>query len=158
MFQFILTDEAKQLGKELSIDFTPTRGTPLSAGYDLRYCGKEKLRIYPNQVCKVGTGVKIYIGTNRKHNETTFMGAVFPRFSSNGLVLENTVGICDADYQGEVFCKLKNTNDTPFSVEPGQRIAQYIIIPVWIPTLAEVVSFSEESVRGSNEDGSTGKF
>jgi dUTP pyrophosphatase len=158
MFEYILTEQAKQLSKELKVDFTPSRATKLSAGYDLRYCGNDSHWIYPNQVLKVSTGVKIFLGTRRRDNATTFIGAVFPRSSSNGLVLENTIGVCDADYQGEVFCKLKNITDEPILVVPGQKIAQYIIIPVWIPNLLEVDTFSECTDRGIGGDGHTGKF
>lgn len=158
MFELKFTELAKQLYKEKGIDFTPIRGTKLSAGYDLKLCIEQPLELYPDEVRKLGTGVHIYLGTNRHHNATLLAGLVLPRSSIKGLVLENTIGLIDADYQGEIFVKLKNTTYDKITLNPGERIVQYVITSVFIPTLNVVENFTNETIRGTDGHGSTGKF
>lgn len=158
MFDLKLTKLALELMQEnIGLNFIPYRATPLSAGYDLKYCGKEVIDIYPNEVKKIGTGICLYVGSNRKHNSSILASFILPRSSSNGLILENTVGLVDADYQGEIFIKLKNTSTELRSVSPGDRIAQLVIMNCFIPNFNLVNDFDHTTCRADGSDGSTGK-
>jgi len=80
-----------------------------------------------------------------------------PRSSCKGFVLVNTIGLCDSDYQGEVFFKLRNPTDTKITIKSGEKFAQFIIVPTLVPNLNEVNEFTEVTDRGCGSFGSTDK-
>ena len=134
----------------------PTKGSPQAAGYDLYadFCPEngEFLTIGPHETVKVPTGIAIEIPDG-------WFGGVFPRSgisSKRGLRPANCVGVIDADYRGEIFVALHNDTDKNQYVTPGERIAQFIMIPFgnieWQVT--EDLSSTE---RGTGGFGSTGK-
>lgn len=141
------------------MSFTPTRATAGSSGYDLRACILEDIVLAPNEVVKIGTGVKIWIGDMMDVNSISdfvFAGLLLPRSSSKGAILSNTVGLLDSDYQGELFCKYRNITTEPITITVGEAFAQLIIIPTYIGTMIEVESFEDNTVRGDGGFGSTG--
>ncbi len=142
------------------MSFTPTRATAGSSGYDLRACMLEDIVLQPNEVVKIGTGVKIYIGDMSDITGGTptllFAGLLMPRSSSKGAILNNTIGLLDSDYTGELFCKYRNITTEPISIKVGERFAQLIIMPTYIGDMLEVESFDENTERGEGGFGSTG--
>lgn len=107
--------------------------------------------IYPGQAIKVNTGIAIHI------NDPGYCAIVLPRsgLGSKGLILGNTIGLIDSDYQGEIILSIWNRSADAIKIEPLMRIAQLIVIPVMVPEFNVVQSFSETE-RGSNGFGSTG--
>lgn len=146
-------------GKQIS--FHPTRGTPLSAGMDLKACTLDPIDIRPYETVKVMTGLQIWLGERNKDMLSMWnyelAGLYLPRSSNKGLQLENTVGLLDCDYQGESFLKLYNKTEDVITIQPGERIAQLIVIPVIMDEWEEVQSFDTTTERGEGGDGSTGK-
>lgn len=130
----------------------PTRGSSCSAGYDLyAHIGCESVTIAPKETVKIGTGVAMSIP------DGTF-GAVFARSglaTKKGLRPANAVGVCDSDYRGEVIVALYNDSKEFQTVEDGERIAQYVVIP-YLPFELNVVEELDETDRGSCGFGSTG--
>jgi len=124
-----------------------------SAGIDLCACtdDDEPWYIYPGQTIKVKTGIAIHL------NDQGYAAIALPRsgLGSNGLILGNTIGLIDSDYQGEIILSLWNRSADPIKILPMQRIAQLIVVPVMVPEFNIVESFSETD-RGSNGFGSTG--
>ena len=136
MIQYQLTEQAKQLKEAGICDCTPVRGTPLSAGMDLKACLSEPLTIYPYETVKVMTGVKVFLGGTMewmadsmldgtddvtRQLPMTLCGLYLPRSSNKGLQLENTVGLLDVDFQGESFVKLYNKTEEQITIQPGDR-------------------------------------
>lgn len=170
-YQYKFTDTAKKL-LELGIDLSPTRGTDKSAGIDLRLCSMEPVVIQPYETVKVFTGLHIYLGVNEEEYEISvdsiiqkkcwipyeLAGLYLPRSSNKGLQLENTVGLLDADYQGESFLKLYNKTEETIILQPGERIAQLVIFPALMLQGKEVREFVTQTKRGEGGDGSTGRF
>ena len=155
MIEFILTDKAKELSQ---FDFTPKRGTPQAAGYDLAACIEEEITVYPGSITKIPLGIKIYLasfGAEAKEPQLAFAGLLFPRSSNSEMVLTNTIGLADEDYQGELFAKV-TARENSFVIKPGERIVQYVVIPTLHFGFKEVEEFSVTSERGENGDGSTG--
>jgi len=132
----------------------PTRATDGSAGYDL-YLPKceltEPLRINPNEILPIHLGFAIYI--NNRNVALTLL----PRSSTGkiGLMLANTVGVVDSDYQGEVVLLAYNRDTLPIYLERDKAIAQMIFTPVLLPDLIEVDHFSDTTQRGAGSFGST---
>jgi dUTP pyrophosphatase len=173
--KFIKTDLAKKLELEATksmrptnielLDFTPRRATPGSAGYDLRAAIEQPITIYPDQVEKIPTGVKVWIGSDledievQQLNGTLSIAAfLLPRSSTEGAILNNTVGVCDEDYQGEIFVKLRNITPAPITITPGQAFAQATFPVVYVPSeMEEVDTFEVTTVRGEGGFGSTDK-
>jgi len=124
-----------------------------SAGIDLFACtdDDEPWYIYPGQQVKVQTGIAIHL------SDPGYAAIALPRsgLGSQGLVLGNTVGLIDSDYQGEIILSVWNRSADPIKIPPMSRIAQLIVIPVMVPEFNIVESFSE-TARGSNGFGSTG--
>lgn len=125
-----------------------------SAGIDLCAIlndGNSPWWIYPSQTVKVQTGIAIHL------NDQGYAAIVLPRsgLGSNGLILGNTIGLIDSDYQGEIILSLWNRSSDPIKILPMQRIAQLIVVPVMVPEFNKVESFYETD-RGSNGFGSTG--
>ena len=131
----------------------PTYATSGSAGLDLRACVAETTVIEPGQTVLVKTGLAIYI------QDTNFAGLVLPRSGlghKHGIVLGNLVGLIDSDYQGELMVSVWNSGQTAFSLEPGERLAQYILVPV-VQAEFDLVDEFEATERGAGGFGHTGK-
>lgn len=139
-----------RLGQEWPM---PTYATTGSAGLDLRACVEEAIQIEPGQTVLVKTGMAIYI------EDTNFAGLVLPRSGlghKHGIVLGNLVGLIDSDYQGELMVSVWNRGQTTFTLEPGERLAQYVLVPV-VQAQFDIVSEFEATERGAGGFGHTGK-
>ena len=131
----------------------PAYATPGSAGLDLRACITDANVLAPGQTTLVPTGLAIYIG------DADYAAMILPRSGlghKHGVVLGNLVGLIDSDYQGELMVSMWNRGAAPFTIEPMERIAQMVIVPVMQAQFTVVQSF-EESARGAGGFGSTGK-
>jgi len=131
----------------------PAYATPGSAGLDLRACLTEPLTLQPNAWQLVPTGLAIYL-----HNPG-YAAMILPRSGlghKHGIVLGNLVGLIDSDYQGQLMVSAWNRSDTAFTIEPMERIAQLVIVPV-IQAEFRVVDEFIASQRGEGGYGSTGK-
>ena len=140
----------QRLGQEWPM---PTYATSGSAGLDLRACVEEAIQIEPGQTVLVKTGMAIYI------EDTNFAGLVLPRSGlghKHGIVLGNLVGLIDSDYQGELMVSVWNRGQTTFTLEPGERLAQYVLVPV-VQAQFDIVSEFEATERGAGGFGHTGK-
>ncbi len=132
----------------------PTRATDGSAGIDLRACIDEPLTIKAGATHLIGTGLAIYI------QDSHYAGLVLPRSGlghKHGIVLGNLVGLIDADYQGELMVSVWNRSDTDFVLNPAERMAQYIVVPIARPEFEVVTDFSDESARGAGGFGHSGQ-
>lgn len=131
----------------------PAYATPGSAGLDLRACLSAPLTLLPNAWQLVPTGLAIYL-----HNPG-YAAMILPRSGlghKHGIVLGNLVGLIDSDYQGQLMVSAWNRSDTAFTIEPMERIAQLVIVPV-IQAEFHVVDEFVASQRGEGGYGSTGK-
>jgi dUTP pyrophosphatase len=146
--------ELKILDKRLGAEFPlPTYATGGSAGLDLRACLDEHLHIAPGEAHLIPTGFAIHIG------ESGLAAVLLPRSGlghKHGIVLGNLVGLIDSDYQGQVFVSVWNRSDDPFTIEPGDRIAQMVFVPV-VQADFHVVEDFEQSQRGAGGFGHSGK-
>lgn len=145
----------KVVNKKLLEYGVPTYSTPGSAGLDLRVFlqGVGRYILPPNETVTLGTGIAIQIG------DPGLVGIVTPRSglgSKDGIILGNTVGVIDSDYQGEILVNLWNRSDLPYVIEDGQRVAQMLITPVEQVHLDIVDKFDNVSERGDKGLGSTG--
>ena len=130
----------------------PTRGSEYAAGYDLYAATDYAIDIAPHSTVKIGTGIAIEL-------EPCTFGAIFARSglaTKKGLRPANCVGVCDADYRGEYIVPLHNDTDEMMTVNPGERIAQLVILP-YIPVQFEVVNNLSDTERGEDGFGSTGE-
>ncbi len=133
----------------------PQYATEGSAGLDLRACLDAPLSIAPGETQIIGTGVAISI------RRAEYMALLAPRSGlgvKHGIILANTVGIIDSDYQDEIRAALFNRSDKEYSISPGERVCQLIFVPVARADLKIVEEFSEITKRGEGGFGSTGKF
>ena len=131
---------------------TPTRGSEEAAGYDLYAAINETTSIPPHSTVKIGTGLSFVLPTG------TF-GAIFARSglaTKMGLRPSNCTGVCDSDYRGEYIVAIHNDTNEEKVINPGERIAQLILMPYIPMTFKEVEDLSETD-RGSSGFGSTGK-
>ena len=138
-----------RVGRELPL---PKRATSGSAGLDLRACLDAPLELLPGATALIPTGIAIHLA------DPKLAALIIPRSGlghKHGIVLGNLVGLIDSDYQGELMISCWNRGVTPFRVEPGERIAQLVVVPV-LPVEFEVVESFEESARGSGGFGHTG--
>lgn len=138
-----------RLGNEFPM---PSYATEGSAGLDLRACVDEATELAPGQTILIPTGMAIYL------DDTSLAAMILPRSGlghKHGVVLGNLVGLIDSDYQGQLFVSCWNRGDTTFTIEPGERIAQMVIVPVIQPEFTLVDEF-EASERGEGGFGSTG--
>lgn len=132
----------------------PTRATDGSAGIDLRACIDEPLIIKAGAAHLIGTGLAVYI------QDPNYAGMILPRSGlghKHGIVLGNLVGLIDADYQGELMVSIWNRSGTDFVLNPAERMAQYIVVPVARPEFEVVTDFSDESLRGAGGFGHSGR-
>ncbi|MCE8038016.1 dUTP diphosphatase [Halomonas sp. MCCC 1A11062] len=144
--------EVKLLDERLR-DFLPQYATLGSAGMDLRALLDAPLTIEPGQCELVRTGLAIHIG------DPGLAGVILPRSGlghKHGIVLGNLVGLIDSDYQGELMISAWNRGNTPFVLEPFERLAQYVLVPV-VQAELEVVDDFEASLRGAGGFGSSGR-
>ena len=135
-------------------DNLPAYATPGSAGLDLRACIDAALVIEPGQTVMVPTGLAIHIG------DPALAAMVLPRSGlghKHGIVLGNLVGLIDSDYQGQLMVSAWNRSTTAFTLQPMDRLAQLVIVPVVQPSFRLVEEFGEVSQRGEGGYGSTGK-
>jgi dUTP pyrophosphatase len=135
------------------IDQMPTYATPGSAGLDLRACLAEPLTLAPNAWQLVPTGMAIYL------QDPAYAALILPRSGlghKHGIVLGNLVGLIDSDYQGQLMVSAWNRSDVAFTIEPMERIAQLVIVPV-VQAQFNIVADFEASQRGEGGYGSTGK-
>ncbi|MBK6981382.1 MAG: dUTP diphosphatase [Betaproteobacteria bacterium] len=131
----------------------PAYATAGSAGLDLRACLDEPLRLKAGDCALVPTGLAIHVA------DPGHAAVVIPRSGlghKHGIVLGNLVGLIDSDYQGQLFVSCWNRGKEPFVVNPMERIAQLVVVPVVQVELNLVESF-DESARGDGGFGSTGK-
>jgi dUTP pyrophosphatase len=131
----------------------PQYATSGSAGLDLRACLDEAIEIAPGQTLLVPTGISIYI------NDPRYCAMILPRSGlghKHGIVLGNLVGLIDSDYQGQLMISTWNRSTTSFRLEPMERLAQLVIVPVMQIEWSIVDEFTS-SDRGEGGFGSTGK-
>ena len=131
----------------------PAYATSGSAGLDLRACLDAPLTLGANAWQLVPTGIAIYL------KDPGYAAIILPRSGlghKHGIVLGNLVGLIDSDYQGQLMVSAWNRSDTPFTIEPMERIAQLVIVPV-VQAQFNVVSEFPASERGEGGYGSTGK-
>jgi len=131
----------------------PHYATAGSAGLDLRAALEAPLELPPRAAELIPTGLAIHIG------DSELAAAILPRSGlghRHGIVLGNLVGLIDSDYQGELMVSCWNRGEAPYTVEPGERIAQLIFLPVAHPRLAVVEEFTP-SERGDGGFGHSGK-
>lgn len=131
----------------------PSYATTGSAGLDLRACVEEAINIEPGQTVLVKTGMAIYI------EDVNYAGLVLPRSGlghKHGIVLGNLVGLIDSDYQGELMVSVWNRGQTTFTLEPGERLAQYVLVPV-MQAQFDIVDDFVASERGAGGFGHTGQ-
>jgi len=134
-------------------DFLPAYATPGSAGLDLRACVDAPLTIEPGQTVLVPTGLAIHIG------DPGYAAMILPRSGlghKNGIVLGNLVGLIDADYQGQLMVSTWNRGQTAFTLQPLDRLAQLVVVPV-LQVGFNIVDEFASSERGAGGFGSTGK-
>ena len=132
----------------------PAYATPGSAGLDLRACLDAPLTLQPNAWQLVPTGIAIHLC------DPGYAALILPRSGlghKHGIVLGNLVGLIDSDYQGELMVSVWNRSDTPFTVEPLERIAQMVIVPVVQAQFRVVDAFTADSERAAGGYGSTGR-
>ena len=131
----------------------PRYATPGSAGLDLHACIERELILQPGQTELIPTGIAIHLV------DANLAAMILPRSGlghKHGIVLGNLVGLIDSDYQGELMVSVWNRGQSAFTVQPFERIAQMVIVPV-IQAAFEVVSDFAASERGEGGFGSTGR-
>ena len=138
-----------RVGQEIPL---PEPSTPGSAGVDLRACLDEVLELAPGACELIPTGLAIHL------DDPSLAALILPRSGlghKHGIVLGNLVGLIDSDYQGELLISCWNRGATTFSIQPGERIAQLVVVPVRQVNFELVESFVE-SDRGARGFGHTG--
>ncbi|WP_096084492.1 dUTP diphosphatase [Agaribacterium haliotis] len=139
-----------KIGKEIPL---PSYATEGSAGVDLRACLEGPLTLEPGQTELIPTGIAIHIA------DPNLAATILPRSGlghKHGIVLGNLVGLIDSDYQGQLFVSCWNRGHETFEIQPGDRIAQMVVVPV-VQVGFEIVSDFELSSRGEGGFGHSGK-
>ena len=139
-----------RIGKDIPL---PTYATDGSAGMDMRACLDDPLTIHPGETHLIPTGIAIHI------NDSNLAAVLLPRSGlghKHGIVLGNLTGLIDSDYQGQVFVSCWNRGKDTFTVNPGERIAQMVFVPV-VQAQFEIVDSFTTSDRGEGGFGHTGK-
>ena len=132
----------------------PAYATPGSAGLDLRACLDAPLTLAPNAWQLVPTGLAVHLA------DPAYAAMLLPRSGlghKHGIVLGNLVGLIDSDYQGQLMVSCWNRSPTEFTIEPMERIAQMVIVPVVQAQFRVVDDFDSASERGAGGYGSTGR-
>ena len=146
------TIELKVLDARIAAQL-PAYATPGSAGLDLRACIDAPLLLEPGQAALIATGLAMHIGDPR------LAAMILPRSGlghKHGIVLGNLVGLIDSDYQGPLMVSCWNRGNAIFTIEPMERIAQLVIVPV-VQAKFRVVDDFDKSARGAGGFGSTGR-
>ena len=131
----------------------PQYATPGSAGLDLRACINAPLALEPGQAELIPSGIAIHLA------DSGLAAVILPRSGlghKHGIVLGNLVGLIDSDYQGQIFVSTWNRGSAPFTVNPMERLAQLVVVPV-VQVGFNVVEDFDTSRRGAGGFGSTGK-
>ncbi|MEB4590301.1 dUTP diphosphatase [Candidatus Thiothrix sp. Deng01] len=139
-----------RIGDEFPLPAYATNG---SAGMDLRACLDEAVTLLPGDTHLVPTGLAIHIG------DPGLAAVILPRSGlghKHGIVLGNLVGLIDSDYQGQLFISCWNRGQDPFTIQPGERIAQLVFVPVVQVALQQVEDFGS-SQRGEGGFGHSGR-
>ena len=139
-----------RIGNEFPL---PQYATTGSAGLDLRACLKQPLILEPGDSSLIPSGIAIHIA------DPGYAAVLLPRSGlghKHGIVLGNLVGLIDSDYQGEVLVSCWNRGREAFTIQPGERIAQMVILPV-VQAQFEVVEDFEQSRRGAGGFGHSGR-
>jgi dUTP pyrophosphatase len=139
-----------RLGNEIPL---PDYSTPGSAGMDLRACIDAPVCLQPGEAELIPSGLAIYI------EDPHLAGLVLPRSGlghKHGVVLGNLVGLIDSDYQGELMISCWNRSANEFTIEPGERVAQLILVPI-VQTEFQIVDEFEHTSRGTAGFGSSGR-
>ncbi len=142
----ILSDK---IGKEIPL---PTYATKGSAGLDLRACLDTTIDLSSGETTLLPTGLSIYI------QDPNLTAIILPRSGLGhkyGIVLSNLVGLIDSDYQGELMVSCWNRGNTTFTIEPGERVAQLVFLPV-VQAEFNIVKKFEQTQRGEGGFGHTG--
>lgn len=146
--------EYKILDPRIGKDFPlPTYATSGSAGMDLRACLDQAWTLQPGETQLIPTGLAIHIG------DPNLAAVILPRSGlghKHGVVLGNLVGLIDSDYQGQLMISCWNRGQQSFVIEPGERIAQMVFVPVLQVELAAVDEF-DQSARGTGGFGHSGR-
>lgn len=138
-----------RIGESIPLPHYATEG---SAGLDMRACIDQPLTVEPGETVLVPTGLAIHIGDHR------LAAVLLPRSGlghKHGLVLGNLTGLIDSDYQGQVFISCWNRSQTAYEVQPGERVAQMVFVPVEQVAFDVVPDFND-SARGSGGFGHSG--
>lgn len=145
---------AKILDARLGAEFPlPAPATPGSAGVDLRAMIDHPLTLEPGQRELIPTGLSIHV------QDPNWCAMLMPRSGQGhkrGLILGNTIGLIDSDYQGPLIVSLWNRGQSPQTIEIGERIAQMVLVPVAMPEFNWVDEYPEDSERGAGGYGSSG--
>jgi dUTP pyrophosphatase len=139
----------QRIGNQIPL---PAHATGGSAGMDLRACIDETIRLKPGETELIPTGIAIHI------NDPGLAATILPRSGlghKHGIVLGNLVGLIDSDYQGQLFVSCWNRGHNSFTIEPGDRIAQLVFVPV-VQADFEVVDDFDQSDRGTGGFGHSG--
>jgi dUTP pyrophosphatase len=134
-------------------DQLPQYATAGSAGLDLRACLDKPLTLAPGQTELIPTGIAIHL------DDAGLAAVILPRSGlghKHGIVLGNLVGLIDSDYQGQIFVSTWNRGNAAFVINPMERLAQLVVVPV-VQVQLNVVDDFESSARGAGGFGSTGK-
>lgn len=134
-------------------DALPAYATPGSAGLDLRACIDAPITIAPGQTVLIPTGIAVHLG------DPHYAAVLLPRSGlghKHGIVLGNLVGLIDSDYQGQLMVSCWNRSEVAFTLQPMERLAQLVIVPV-VQAQFNVVTEFPATERGEGGYGSTGK-
>lgn len=146
--------QLKILDSRIGTEFPlPAPATAGSAGIDLRACIDGPLTVRPGETHLIPTGIAIYL------EDRGYAAMLLPRSGlghKHGIVLGNLVGLIDSDYQGQVFVSCWNRGLSEFTIQPGERIAQMVIVPVVVPEFRIVEQFAATE-RGTGGFGSSGR-
>ncbi|MGB4767476.1 MAG: dUTP diphosphatase [Rugosibacter sp.] len=138
--------------KEPSSGYLPSYATPGSAGVDLRACIDVAMKIHPGETMLIPAGIAVHIA------DPGLAAVILPRSGlghKHGIVLGNLVGLIDSDYQGELFVSTWNRGQETFTINPMDRLAQLVFVPV-VQVSFNLVEAFDESERGQGGFGSTG--
>lgn len=131
----------------------PTKGSTGAAGMDLYACIPEPVKVEPRGLYKIPTGIAIALP------DADTVALIFARSGlgvNHGISLPNAVGVIDSDYRGEITVGIGNSSDVPYVIQPGERIAQLVVMPVFQPIWEEANGL-DATDRGNGAFGSTGK-
>ena len=145
--------QVRILDRRIGTDYPlPHYATPGSAGLDLRACLEAPVTLEPGQTRLIPTGIAIHL------DDPGLAAVLLPRSGlghKHGIVLGNLVGLIDSDYQGQVMVSCWNRSDQPYTIVPGERIAQMVVVPV-VRVSLEVVGNFTDTARGAGGFGSSG--